>query len=373
MLAAMLVAQGSGIVFGQAVIGDLDANHEVSLSDVTDFVRCLTGPDDASVTPSCAAALFDADDDVDLRDVAAFQNRFGFGVGPPRIDRFWPTPGTWIVDDVGLTHIQVGFSEPVIVPDGSVNVWVVSRLSVDGGDVTDFTTSYDDQTFALTVTFAEPLKDDRVTIVVDYLIEDLAGNPLDGEIYDPPNAQLPSGNGVNGGQGVFRIHVLQGDANRDGMTDTFDLKLINEAIGVCSADPGFDPRADLNSDGCVNDIDVGIFTQAQGRGLSETDGTGPAVIDFAIDAPSGGVTSISFTLGERIAFRRVRVRTCFLVGLDGSIWVPSSAGTPPFATAAVYSFSPPLPTCVGYTINLSNALADLSGELLTAPESEPCP
>ena len=86
MLAAVLVAQGSGTAFGQSITGDVDGNHEVSLSDWGAFVECVTGVGIPSLDPLCNAALFDNDDDVDLLDVAGFQNRFGFGVGPPKLD-----------------------------------------------------------------------------------------------------------------------------------------------------------------------------------------------------------------------------------------------------------------------------------------------
>jgi hypothetical protein len=371
MLAAMVAVQGSGTAFGQAITGDLDGNHEVSLSDVTDFVECLSGPDAPSLDPTCDAALFDEDDDVDLRDVAGFQSRFGFGVGPPRIDRFWPPPGEWIVDDVGLTEMRVGFTEPVSVPDGSIDVWVVSRLQVDGGDVTGFTTDYDPDDFLLTVTFAEPLRDDRVTIVVDYLIEDLAGNPLDGEIYNPHNAVLPSGNGVNGGQGVFRIHVLQGDANRDGVVDDADLELINASLGLCSNDPGFDPLADLNTDGCVDEQDEAIAFAAVGRELPATDGQPPSVSSVSIDGKASQVETVEIRFSEPYMVRPT-LRVCFLVDPDGNVIIPFFVIASGFGNRVDCVFEPAIPSCDGLTINFGNSMSDWSGELLSSPLSEPC-
>jgi len=368
MLAAGLAIQVSATTFGQTTSGDLDGNHEVSLSDVTDFVGCLTGPDDFSHDPLCVAALFDADDDVDLRDVAGFQNRFGFGVGPPRIDRFWPTPGTWIVDDIGLTHVLVGFSEPVVVPDDAVLVW-----GVGGGTVTGFSTSYDPDGYWLTITFASPLQEDRVTVVVDYSIEDLAGNPLDGEIYSPPNAQLPSGNGVNGGQGVFRIHVLQGDANRDGATDASDLELINAALGLCSGDPGFDADADLNADSCTDEHDETIAELANGQHLPLTDGQSPAVTHISALGSFEETHVISVRFDEPVSAIQLTERTCFLVDFDGNIIVPTSVATPPLPTTGSFIFDSTLPSCAGFTINVSNAIADFSGELLSVPALEVCP
>ena len=358
---------GSVPVFAQALFGDLDGNHEVSLSDVMGFVDCLTGPDDPSNDPLCVAAFFDADDDVDLRDVAAFQNRFGFGVGPPRIDRFWPTPGTWIVDDIGLTHVLVGFTEPVIVPSDAVRVW-----GVGGGTAMGFATSYDPDNSVLSVTFAESLRDDRVTVIVDYSIEDLAGNPLDGEIYDPPNAQLPSGNGVNGGQGVFRLHVLQGDANRDGMTDAADLDLIGTSSGSCDGDPGFNLGTDLNSDGCVNDLDAAITTEALGRLLPTGDQVPPLITSITAQSSIYWIT-VTVRFNETMRIRLLTPFTCFLVDSDGTVITsPIGVASPPLGNAAIYHF-PPMESCEGFNINVSNSIADDTGELLDQPVIEVCP
>ena len=366
-VAIVLWFGGAETLFGQATTGDLDGNHEVSLSDVTGFVGCLTGPESPSVDPLCVAGFFDADDDVDLRDVAAFQNRFGFGVGPPRIDRFSPTPGTWIVDDIGLTQVKVGFTEPVVVPDDAVRVW-----GVGGGTVTGFSTSYDPQTYSLTVTFPQSLRDDRVTVIVDYSIEDLAGNPLDGEIYEPQNAQLPSGNGVNGGQGVFRIHVLQGDANRDGMTDAADLDLIGTSSGSCDGDPGFNPGTDLNSDGCVNDLDAAITTEALGRLLPTGDQVPPLITSITAQSSIYWIT-VTVRFNETLRIRLLTPFTCFLVDSDGTVITsPIGVASPPLGNAAIYHF-PPMESCEGFNINVSNSIADDTGELLDQPVIEVCP
>ncbi len=60
--------------------GDFDGDCRVDLEDIFDFGACLNGPGGGSVTPECEAALFDDDDDADLRDIAAFQREF---TGPP--------------------------------------------------------------------------------------------------------------------------------------------------------------------------------------------------------------------------------------------------------------------------------------------------
>jgi hypothetical protein len=373
VLAVVLAAQGSGVALGQTITGDLDGNHEVSLSDVTGFVACLSGPDTPSLDPLCVAAMFDDDDDVDLRDVAGFQNRFGFGVGPPRIDRFWPPPGEWIVDDVGLTEVRIGFTEPVIVPDGSIEVWMWMPFH-PFVVVSDFTTVYDEEEYVLTVAFAEPLQDHRVTIIVDYLIEDFAGDALDGEIRNPDSALLPSGNGANGGQGVFRVNVLQGDANRDGSVDASDLALINASLGLCSDDPGFNPSADLNLDGCVDKQDVAIAAAAFGRELVPTDGSPPVVEEVEIEFyPLEDEFCVFFRFSQQIKPEMLRLHQCFLVNNEGSVLIPWFANTNGFANTADFCFVFPLNSCENYLVNLSNALQDFSGEFLQLPEPMSCP
>ncbi len=93
-----------------------------------------------------------------------------------RIDSLLPLPGTWIVDNIGLTEVQTGFDEPVIVPANSVTVWAVG-----GGAIIDFTTSYNGKTDILTIAFDPAIRDDRLTVVIDYSVTDLAGNELDGD------------------------------------------------------------------------------------------------------------------------------------------------------------------------------------------------
>src|SRR3990172_10884112 len=42
---------------------------------------------------------------------------------PPKIDRVTPHPGRWVVDNIGLDQVQIGFTEAVNTPPGSIKVW----------------------------------------------------------------------------------------------------------------------------------------------------------------------------------------------------------------------------------------------------------
>ena len=349
--------------------GDLNDDAEVSRLDVAPFVACLAGPDDGAFDPACAIADFDFDGWIDLRDLAAFQRRFGFGVGPPRIDRFWPTPGEWIVDDVGLTHVEIGFSEPVIVPREAITVWLVSD-PIANHRVEEFTFGYDTDSEVLTITFDPPLKDDRVTVVLDYTIEDLSGRPLDGEIRDPQNAKLPSGNGVNGGQGVFRISVLQGDANRDAVVDVTDSELMEASLGLCDGEAKFDTSVDLNGDGCVTAADVDIVSHAIGHELPTTDGQAPTVVSMRADGPFGSFDELWIDFDEIIMVHGNPLHLCYLTQADGTVVLPTYVGQGFFGLSLKYTFLPASEHCNLYKINVSNALGDLSGELLVP--QQPC-
>ena len=223
------------------------------------------------------------------------------------------------------------------------------------------TEAYDAITDTLTVMFTPAIRDDRLTVVVDYTAVDLAGNELDGEILDPANAVLPSGDGVRGGQAVFQINILQGDANRDGVVDATDGGIIAASLGLCEGDAGFDPNADLNGDGCVNVLDVGIFTLAEGNALPITDGVAPTVAQIIPDPEVGlldNLTTIALDFSEPIAPARFDMRTCFLIDGSGALRVPSSGSLAPEGLSASCEFPAPLPRCDDYSVNVSNALAD---------------
>ena len=59
-----------------ALFGDLDLDGDVDLLDFTNWVDCLTGPDNGPYPEGCRVFDFDVDDDVDWADFAAFQIAF---------------------------------------------------------------------------------------------------------------------------------------------------------------------------------------------------------------------------------------------------------------------------------------------------------
>lgn len=287
----------------------------------------------------------------------------------PRIDRFTPTPGTWAVSNMGLPFVQVGFTETVTIPPNSVTAWTLG-----GGTVNGIATNYDSMTSTLTVTFSPPIRDDILTLVLDYVITDVAGNALDGEIAAPASASLPSGDGQAGGQAVFRISILQGDANRDAVVNSADAEMIRASLGKCMGDAGFSANADLNIDGCVDVLDVGTYTVAAGRTLPTTDGVAPTVLSILPDPNLvllSDVSSLVVSFSEPIDLNHAEPHTAFLIDGTGAIHVPGSVSVSMDQLWATYTISPAVPRCNAYTLKVSNALADPSGSLLMPPVPAP--
>ncbi len=341
--------------------GDFDGNEILDLADFAAFQECFAGSTGGPVAAACTPGDHDLDNDIDLDDWTQFRPRFGFRLGPPRIDRLVPAPGTWVVNDQGLTEVRVGFDKPVTIPPDAISI-----RTVGGGPLAAFTHTYDEALRVLTVSFDSAVRDDRLTIVVDYSIVDVDGQELDGEIPAPANASLPSGNGFRGGQAVFRINILQGDANRDGLVDGADLAIIVASNGLCDGDPGFDSNADLNGDGCVNAIDANIFITAQGRTLPPVDGVLPSVVQITPE-PSLvlplDLTEVQVRFSEAIGNFSFNRRSLFLIDSNDSLIVPLSVTPSASGDVATFRFAGPLPQCADYTLNISNAFADTSGML----------
>lgn len=212
---------------------------------------------------------------------------------PPRILSLSPTGGA-IVGNSGLADVRIRFNEPVQVPVGTLII-----RSVAQGRIDQFTTQYDAATNTLSVHIDPPIRNDLVTIVVDYTVTDDDGDALDGEIAVPSAPSFPSGDGLAGGQAVFRFAVLQGDADRNGIVSEFDGAVILASFGRGVGDPGFDPRADLNRDAFVNVLDVAIWRFNLGAALPATDGIAPLVTGFIPD-PAVGLLSDLSTAGSAV-------------------------------------------------------------------------
>ncbi|MEO0530370.1 MAG: Ig-like domain-containing protein, partial [Planctomycetota bacterium] len=282
---------------------------------------------------------------------------------PPRVDRLTPVAGAWIVDQLGLSELRVGFDQDVTIPQGSVRLWGTRSLQ----DVA-FTSTYDTEVRTLTLTPAAPLRNDRYTLLVDYTVTNAADLALDGEIPQPLAANLPSGDGTEGGQAVFQFNVLQGDATRDGVVDMADRDVLLASLGRSEGDPGFNALADLNADGVVNVLDVNILQTNFGQTLGTPDGT-PPTVDGRTPAPGTTLRALTLdtvevTFSEPIEPDHLSRRSLHAVTPAGELRVPDSVALAPDGRVATFTFAGSLANLGLYDFRLSNGVSDPSGELL---------
>jgi len=110
------------------------------------------------------------------------------------------------------------------------------------------------------LTLAQPLKPDAYTVrIAPTVTATNSGLALDGEYF----GQLPTGDGVPGGEAVLPLRVLaaNGDINGDGCVDDADLLAVLFAFGTQGAHP-----EDANGDNLVDDADLLLVLFAFGSG-----------------------------------------------------------------------------------------------------------
>jgi trimeric autotransporter adhesin len=285
----------------------------------------------------------------------------------PRIIAISPSPAGGVHDQVGLPSLDITFTEPVTV-GASPLVWGTS------GGLIPSSTQLLGGGLVLRINFAAPIAADRVTIVLGEEITDLAGNPLDGEIATPSFGSVPSGDGMPGGLAVLRYDILKGDANGDGLTNPVDVALVVGALGACVGDPDFDVGADLNNDGCVNVLDVQIVLSGQGGSLPPLDGAAPTIasVSRADGSPlTEDLELLAITFSEDLNPLSVIDGVVSVRNFDGTIFAPATTVLAGDGRTIECYFAPPISACGNYTVAVSNAIADLSGELFVPPAQAP--
>jgi hypothetical protein len=259
------------------------------------------------------------------------------------------------VDGTALQQVVVHFDQNVVVPADAVTVRTNGHGVIDSVSVSPLA----QETTIVTIAFPA-VTDDRLTLTLHHVILGADEMAMDGEIDDSQLPILPSGNGAPGGPAVFQFSVLQGDVNRDGVVESVDFSLLNAAVLV------YDRDADLNGDGRVDGADQSIVLGNAGAFIPMSDGNPPMVLSItpsSIPLPTGTVV---LTFGEPVDPATLDPRTVYMVGADGTVL--NASGEPVAINATRYSFPFEHIACEqDYLLWISNAIADLSGELLVPP------
>jgi aminopeptidase N len=189
--------------------------------------------------------------DPDAWILATSVSSIAFVQGPPKIIGAVPSPGDTVSPNEAPS-VSVVFHKPVTA--GASDVLLVG----DAVGAVAFSASYDAPTQTLTITPDSALAPDDYTLTIADSVSG-GGIALDGETPGAGGADLPSGDGLPGGDASIRFTVTDvADINGDGAVDTADLGILISAFGSS------DPSADLNGDGVVDTADLGILIAAFG-------------------------------------------------------------------------------------------------------------
>lgn len=176
----------------------------------------------------------------------------------------------------GVNQISLRFDAPLNPASLSA-----PRLAVRGANVADrppVSVAYDPATRTATWTLAAPVGADRLLLDLDAEspagVRDEANRLLDGE-YATGN--LPSGDGIAGGNFLFRLNVLPGDVNGTGRVRLGDSGGVRSRLLATAASPRYDPRADVDADGQIRLDDLDAVNRALATALPGGTATAGAV------------------------------------------------------------------------------------------------
>jgi hypothetical protein len=198
-----------------------------------------------------------------LAAIEAGSARFGFllGGGAAQLDEL---PWT------NLNRITLRFNRDVTAHEANAVV-----RGAGGGEYAS-TVEYDRDLHAYTWTFVRPFPAERLAVRLDATSQDgvrdaLTGLRLDGEWASGADI-YPSGDGSPGGDFTCGIHIVPGDATRDGKVDGSDLLAVRarQRTGVGRVgfrSNGYSIFSDLNGSGSVDAVDNALVRSRQGTTL----------------------------------------------------------------------------------------------------------
>jgi hypothetical protein len=172
---------------------------------------------------------------------------------------------------VGLADtISLVFSEDVNV--SAASLIVVGMTTANVPTLAEF--EYDALTYTATWRFEGWALGDNYLLHLTDSITDVDGNFLDGEWTNPASrtttnslvSEFPSGDGVAGGNFVFVMTLLPGDANRDNVVNLSDWYIISANMAPSGIQKQF-TQGDFNGDGVVNGSDAQLFSTYSGTNL----------------------------------------------------------------------------------------------------------
>ena len=199
----------------------------------------------------------------------------------------------------GIDRISIRFNENVTVTQGDLQLSGVAVVDYAFMPPAQGGFSYDPVTFTATWKLAAPVEADKLLIQLSDTVVDSDGNMLDGEWLDESDVYA-SGDGVAGGDFLFRSNVLAGDANGDAIVGSDDYTAWADNFGLSASPAAL--RADFNGNGTVDAGDYTIWANLFGATLPEGDPSVAALaLSSATSLPSGAAVSAALASADTSA------------------------------------------------------------------------
>jgi hypothetical protein len=195
---------------------------------------------------------------------------------------------------INLNRVSITFSQPVRVDREDLSVRGTNRAAYAFA-AGDAGFEYDADMRTATWTFDAPLTKDRVLLDLDASaatgVASQGGELLDGEWANFLDA-WPSGNGIGGGDFLFRLNVLPGDASRNGSVLANDFsdvkkKFFRATTNVGTGDGAYTVFHDVDGSGSILAND---FSEVKKRFFDVLPGASPTAAGTFGERRIGSIT-----------------------------------------------------------------------------------
>lgn len=164
-----------------------------------------------------------------------------------------------------VDQISIAFSTNVVVQSDDLSIWGVNTPQYDLTSTADQFT-YDPTTFIATWTLPTKIGNDKLLLQLrsdaTNGVHSPAGESLDGEWTSTLDGQYPSGDGTAGGEFQFRLNVLPGDIDGNGVVNFGDAQQVRSRVGDVLGSQTYDVLRDIDGNGVIN---FGDAQQVRGK------------------------------------------------------------------------------------------------------------
>ncbi len=158
-----------------------------------------------------------------------------------------------------ITTISVVFSQDVTINMAAAGLDLIGSADLAAApSLSSATFSYSSATHTAQWTFAAPLTTDKYLLELPSpAVVSEFGMSLDGE-WTTQSSNSPSGDGVSGGDFLFRFNVLPGAVTQNTVVTGVDGGAVRTSLFADTSTANYSPMADVNGDGAITSLDGAI-------------------------------------------------------------------------------------------------------------------